>query len=143
MLLSCTRPETMPPTSDALTFHMRRAWYQGMVWQKATEAHPELPSLERCGWEKDNNLLIPIKMMKDLISQAVQEIISCNCKGGCNSATPCGAAVSEGCTCAPGSATGLQRCARTMCTLNRGKFACIILFNIGPTSYSYLHPRAK
>ncbi len=43
-------PESLPPTSDALHFHIRRAHYQTVVWRQAHLSHPNLPNPEGLGW---------------------------------------------------------------------------------------------
>ena len=39
-------PESLPPTSDALHFHIQRAHYQAAIWRQAHLAHPDIPSPE-------------------------------------------------------------------------------------------------
>jgi isocitrate/isopropylmalate dehydrogenase len=43
-------PEHMPPTSDALVFHIRRAHYQAMVWMQAHKPIPDFPTPLSMGW---------------------------------------------------------------------------------------------
>lgn len=42
-------PESLPPTSDALYFHIQRAHYQASIWRQAHLAYPEVPNLEEMG----------------------------------------------------------------------------------------------
>lgn len=51
----CKAPESLPPTSDALKFHIERAHYQSMVWRQASRGTPVLPEPQNCGWTKDDN----------------------------------------------------------------------------------------
>ena len=43
-------PESLPPTSDALQFHIR-AHYQAAVWRQAYLAYPDIPNTEAMGWK--------------------------------------------------------------------------------------------
>ena len=36
--------ESLPPTTGLLKLHVHRAQYMAMVWRKAAESHPSLPS---------------------------------------------------------------------------------------------------
>ncbi len=42
-----------PPITGPLTLHIQRAHYVVMIWRKAGESHPSLPSPVDCGWEFD------------------------------------------------------------------------------------------
>ena len=88
MLLTAPKPELMPPTSDALKFHLQRAFYQARVWECATESHPALPdpTAEGSGWFKMGERVKPVTMLKEPIPKACMDIISCgSCTTGCNS----------------------------------------------------------
>ena len=89
MLLSSSKPELMPPTSNALRFHMQRAFYQARIWQCANIALPEIPipTSPGAGWSEDDGKLQPILMTKDPIPKAIRVIIAClSCSTGCNTA---------------------------------------------------------
>ncbi|KAJ8888360.1 hypothetical protein PR048_007850 [Dryococelus australis] len=45
------KPESIPPTNDALRFHFMRAHYQAMVWRNAHCAMPNLPAPVEMGWK--------------------------------------------------------------------------------------------
>jgi hypothetical protein len=51
MFRKATAPENLPPSSDALSFHIKRAHYQASVWQQAHEK-PNLPPIESMGWQQ-------------------------------------------------------------------------------------------
>ena len=53
-------PETLPPTSVALLFHIKRAHYQTAVWLQAHLQHPRLPPPETMGWRLENGILAPV-----------------------------------------------------------------------------------
>ena len=72
------KPETVPPTSDALSPHEKLVHYQSIVWKQAHCSEPHLPDPETLRWEKiADNKLQPLLMTHDPIAKACQEIISC------------------------------------------------------------------
>ena len=77
MLLSCSKPESKPPTSDALRFNLMRAFYQFIVWRAAAITEPNIPfpTDPGAGWFLKDGELLPLTMSKDAISKAVVEII--------------------------------------------------------------------
>jgi len=86
MLLTASKPELMPQTSDALKFHFQRAFYQARVWKCATQSHPELPNptAEGSGWTENDGEVKPITRLKDVITKACVEMLSCGtCTTGC------------------------------------------------------------
>ena len=88
MLLSSSKPELMPPTSDSLKFHMQRAFYQSKIWQCANITLPNIPTPTSpgAGWSAKEGKLQPLLMTKDPIPKAIREIIACqSCSTGCNS----------------------------------------------------------
>lgn len=76
-------PESLPPTSDALTLHIQRAHYQAAVWRQAHKQHPVLPPPEQMGWKLEDNALVPILMTLPAIPESCLELISCNCTTSC------------------------------------------------------------
>ena len=87
MILSSSKPEKMPPTSDALKFHVQIAFVQARIWQCADIAQPDVicsTSPDR-GWYLHEGRIRPVLMSMNPIPLAVREIISCQtCKTGCN-----------------------------------------------------------
>ena len=78
------KPEALPPTSDALSLHVKRVHYQTIVWKQAHCSEPHLPDPETLGWKKiADNKLQPLLMTQDPIPKACQEIISSSCSTGC------------------------------------------------------------
>ncbi|KAK3698426.1 hypothetical protein QZH41_001193 [Actinostola sp. cb2023] len=77
-LLFCQKKqknEMLPPTSDSLHHHLKRANYQAMVWRRSLEAIQELPSPEDNGWERaGNNELKPVLMTKDPAPSSLLEL---------------------------------------------------------------------
>ena len=41
--------ESLPPTSDAAHFHIRRTHYQTLAWKQATSTNPDLPQITTMG----------------------------------------------------------------------------------------------
>jgi len=79
------KPEALPPTSDALSLHVKRVHYQAIVWKQAHCTEPHLPDPETLGWKKiADNKLQPLLMTQDPIPKACKEIISCSCSTGCS-----------------------------------------------------------
>lgn len=84
-LFSKGRPqESLPPTSDAVYLHIKRAHYQTTVWKQANQPIQELPRATDMGWTMINGILIPQLMTLPPIPEACKEIVSCGCKKGCS-----------------------------------------------------------
>ena len=79
---SC-KAEMLPPTSDALRFHILRVHYQCIIWKNAHCPVPHLPDVTQLGWKRDTMGLQPILMTLDPILQACLEMISCSCQSRC------------------------------------------------------------
>ncbi len=77
------KPEALPPTSDALRFHVMRVHYQSMIWRQADCATPELPAPESMRWKLTNDGLVPILMSRSPIPAACLELIHCSCLTQC------------------------------------------------------------
>ena len=76
-------PESLPPTSDALHFHIQRAHYQGAIWRQAHVAYPELPNPEVMGWKIEEATVQPVLMSLPPVPESCREVITCKCKTGC------------------------------------------------------------
>ena len=59
LFAKCKSPEALPPTSDALNFHVQRAHYQTLVWRQAHCVDPILPPAEDMGWDLVDGCLVP------------------------------------------------------------------------------------
>lgn len=118
------RNERLPPTSDSLLQHTKRANYQAYVWKRALEPVQNLPPADQHGWEVKDSCLQPILMTKPPGPECLLELTVCHCKksacrrASCacrNSNMPC----TEGCACfaneacenpRTGSVLGLDEC---------------------------------
>ena len=86
-LLLHDKPEESPPTSNAAGFHLKRSFCQAAKWIYAAEtSHADLPSsVESGGFKEEGGHLVPIMMSTDPMPKMIQEIVTCNCEGFCNS----------------------------------------------------------
>lgn len=77
--------DKLPPTQDALSFHIKRAAYQSFIWKNAHMPIFDLPSpMENGGWKEENGDLLHVLMSKDPAPKEIIELISCRCKTGCS-----------------------------------------------------------
>lgn len=90
--------ESLPPTTGSLKLHVQRAQYMAMVWRKASESHPSLPSPVAYGWQllSDENTYVPVRCLNPPASEALIKLLKCGCKKGCmgkctcrNNSIPC------------------------------------------------------
>ena len=100
----CQKPknETLPPTSDSLLQHLKRANYQTLVWKQALAAVQNLPDPEGSGWVKEGSSLKPQYMTKQPAPTSLLELTKCSCKTGCEGNCSCkntGLSCSEACYC--------------------------------------------
>ena len=78
--------ESLPPTSNAAHFHIRRAHYETLLWKQATSTNPELPQITTTGWVlNEENRMVSKLMSLHPIPDACTAIISYGCTKGCNS----------------------------------------------------------
>jgi len=76
--------EMLPPTRGALLPHIIRANYIAM-WDKSySVACPNLPPIERNGWNMEDGVHVPIQCLTLPSPRAVLEMRKCGCKSGCN-----------------------------------------------------------
>lgn len=104
-LLFCqkkARNECLPPTSDSLLQHLKRANHQTFVWRKALTAIQDLPEPAGNGWVMEETCLKPVFMTKDPAPASLLELTTCGCKSGCETNCSCnntGLSCSESCYC--------------------------------------------
>ena len=104
-LLFCqkkSKNECLPPTSDSLLQHLKRANYQVLVWRKALTAIQALPEPAGHGWAMEEGCLKPVYMTKDPAPASLLELTTCGCKSGCETNCSCnntGLSCSESCYC--------------------------------------------
>ena len=83
--------EEIPPTTGSLTMHIQRTHYVAMIWRKARESHPRLPSPADCGWQFDmtRHDYIQVRRLHLPAAAAVMNLVQCGCKRGCKRAWSC------------------------------------------------------
>ena len=89
------KSEDLPPTSDSLCQHVKRANYQAFIWNRALAPLQEIPSPEGKGWKLDNGDLVPVLMTKSPAPSGITELTRCRCTTSgctrncsCNSSNP-------------------------------------------------------
>ncbi len=75
--------ETLPPTSDAVKFHIMRSHYQVTIWNQAHLPHPDLPPVDEMGWMHKEGQLVPRLLSLPPMPKACREFTSCGCTKGC------------------------------------------------------------
>jgi hypothetical protein len=84
VLFAQARPlGTLPPTHDALSFHIKRAHYQAAVWQQADRQHPALSPPETLGWRIENGKLVPTLTTLPSVPESCVALIFCSCTTQC------------------------------------------------------------
>ena len=104
LFCKCKSQDALPPTSDAIKFHIMRAHYQSLVWMQATKPHAILPSPATMGWREEDGQLVPQLISLAPIPESCADIVTCGCTKGCKS---------QSCTCRKGklTCTGACKCA--------------------------------
>ena len=77
--------EHLPPTTGSLKLHIQRAHYVAMIWRKADECHPSLPSSVQYGWQllSSDGTYIPVLCSNPPTPEAVMHLVTCSCRKGC------------------------------------------------------------
>ena len=86
-LSSKSAPEikTLPPTDEALTYHILRAHVQVLLWKSAMDISPPSLVITDWGWEREYDCLIPIIGVKEVAPPDLLKIVAC----GCSTQRPC------------------------------------------------------
>ncbi|KAK3102254.1 hypothetical protein FSP39_009938 [Pinctada imbricata] len=71
--------QSLPPTSDALGHHSKRAYLQVTDWTSDTSLDPEM-----WGWKLCSGRLEPIKSVKPVAPSTLLTVIRCKCKNDCD-----------------------------------------------------------
>ena len=97
--------DQLPPTKDALQLHVARANYQAVIWRRALEAKPNIPSPTTCGWIQSNGgeSLSVLWMQQQPAPEELLVLTNCNCRSGCStgrcSCHKAGLVCTAACTC--------------------------------------------
>ena len=82
-LLFCQKnkkSDELPPTSESLSHHIKRANFQTHIWNKALVAMQNLPSPDGRGWKMEGDNLVPVLMTKEHAPKNIVELTACRCK---------------------------------------------------------------
>lgn len=60
-------PEKLPPTRNALSYHIRRSHFQATLWRQAHLRYPVFPPTETMGWKLAEEMLVPILMSQSRV----------------------------------------------------------------------------
>ena len=74
------KSEELPPTSESLCHHIKRANFQTHIWNKALVAMQNLPSPDGRGWKMEGDNLVPVLMTKEHAPKNIVELTACRCK---------------------------------------------------------------
>ena len=78
------RNESLPPTSDSLEQHLKRADYEAYVWKHSLVAVQKLLSPAGYSWNVIDGKLVPVHMSKEPAPTGLIELTFCKCKkSGC------------------------------------------------------------
>ncbi|CAC5426498.1 unnamed protein product [Mytilus coruscus] len=102
---TCVQIHTLPPTSNAASFHSQGAYFQMKMWMDKDNLNPF-----QWGWKVANRKLVPVKCTIDAAPSKLLNIIRCNCrtnydtkrctctKNGLECSLACGECKGTGCT---------------------------------------------
>ena len=85
-VLACDKLEQCPPTSNAARFHISRSFCQASkLYYSDINNHDALPShVDSGGYRLNGDVLEPILMTLDPMPSTIEQVISCNCMGKCD-----------------------------------------------------------
>ena len=72
--------ESLPPTDDALKFHVIRVNYQLFIWKKALVAKPTIPPPTGNTWHLEDDILVPTLTEKEPAPSTLVEFTTCGCQ---------------------------------------------------------------
>ena len=76
--------ESLPPTADALSYHLMRSNYQALILKSALTNYMDLPSPDGKGWTISDGKLTPVLMSLQSVPKSCIALVICSCKKGCN-----------------------------------------------------------
>lgn len=92
---------SLPPTADALRWHLRRCHYQAAIWEQALELQPVLPPRDG-GWRVIDGKLRPVLLSLPPEPSCLARVIRCSCQSPCSKRCGCRKAnvpCAAGCRC--------------------------------------------
>ena len=73
------KSEDLPPTSECLSHHIKRANFQAFVWNRALVTLQNIPSPDEHGWKLKNGKLFPVLMTRSPAPEGMTELTTCRC----------------------------------------------------------------
>lgn len=73
----------LPPTQSSLVYHIKRANYQAYLWKHALENTITVPTPDGQGWQVKNKQIEIVWTDLPPAPDGVMQILSCGCKGAC------------------------------------------------------------
>ena len=73
------KSEELPPTSDSLSHHLKRANFQVCVWNRALDPFQNMPSPIGNGWKLKDGKLAPVLMSRNPVPEGIIELTACHC----------------------------------------------------------------
>lgn len=73
------KSEDLPPTSECLSHHIKRANFQAFVWNRALVPLQNIPSPDEHGWKQENGKLFPVLMTRSPAPEGMTELTTCRC----------------------------------------------------------------
>jgi hypothetical protein len=73
------KSEELPPTSESLSHHIKRANFQACVWSRALHPFQSIPSPVGNGWKLEDGKLVPVLMTRNSAPEGIVELTTCRC----------------------------------------------------------------
>ena len=84
-ILACDMLEECPPTSNAARFHISRSFCQASkLYYSDLPNHDALSSPVDSGYRLNGDVLEPILMTNEPMPRMIEEAVTCNCMGKCD-----------------------------------------------------------
>ena len=77
------KAQSLPPTSDAASFHALRAYLQTQVWMGNTSLDPTNFGFHTKSVQ-GKDMMLPTTIQREIAPDAILNIIHCGCKGACD-----------------------------------------------------------
>jgi len=82
--------ESLPPTSDALLLHTKRAFHQTVhCWKQSLILQPRIYDPCNWGWSNEDGTYTPVWTTLQEASKICSELVHCSCKKGCTARCKC------------------------------------------------------
>ncbi|CAB3993471.1 Voltage-dependent calcium channel subunit alpha-2 delta-2 [Paramuricea clavata] len=71
------KSEELPPTSESLSHHIKRANFQACVWNRALHPFQSMPASAGNGWKLEDGKLVPVLMTQNPVLEGIVELTTC------------------------------------------------------------------